>query len=87
MARKFIIVCDICESDKDVQSWEVRHDGGKKRVELCATHSKPLADVMALGEGGDAAASTPSAPRRGGRRPKVQVTTPEEIEAQKAAQG
>ena len=72
MARKTIIVCDLCESAQGVRAWEVKADSGeKKKVELCVTHSNPFARLFEpQGEGSETEVTTP---RRGGGRRRTPV--------------
>lgn len=72
MARKTIIVCDVCESAQGIRTWEVKDTstGAKKKVELCVTHSTPLARLFEESE-----APEPVAPKAGGRRRTPVVAT------------
>lgn len=77
MARKTIVVCDICESDSNVAAWEVKAaDGNKVKVELCGTHGQPLARLFRLDE------EAPETTRPRGRRGSNRVQTMEEIASQ-----
>ena len=78
MARKTIIVCDVCESASGVRAWEIKDDKGrKKKVELCLTHSTPLARVFEDNNTSDrtpeAAPVTPAPRRRRGSTPVVEA--------------
>lgn len=86
MAKKTIIVCDICESDQEIKAWEVKDatTGDKKKAELCKRHGEIL-EVIVHGFEQATPPSTPS--RRRGRNAQAQVVSMEEIEAQKATQG
>jgi hypothetical protein len=44
MAKKTIIVCDICGSDSNVKAFEVKRkvEGDKTTAELCGTHAQPF---------------------------------------------
>jgi hypothetical protein len=81
MAKKTIIVCDVCESDSNVTTWEIKavDSGEKKKVEVCGKH----AELLALLLRGDVTGG--SVPRR--RRGATSPMTLDEIEAQKRAGG
>lgn len=72
--RRVITVCDVCETEEGVQSYEVRKGTRKKKVDLCAEHNGPLESYFPA-----TAAKKAAAPR--GRKPRV--ATIEEIEALK----
>lgn len=87
MAKKTIIVCDVCESDSNVTAWEIKavESGEKRKVEVCGKHAELLA-VLLRGE--VTAGQNGSAPaQRGRRRGATTPMTLEEIEAQKATGG
>jgi hypothetical protein len=69
MARKTIIVCDVCESAAQVRPWEIKakDTGAKKTVELCITHSAPLARLLG-GTEEETPAETPAPASRRGRQ-------------------
>jgi len=73
VAKKVITVCDICDSDRDVQQWEIKGEEGKAKPELCGTHSAPLKRLLnAQAEG---TADAPQTRARGrGRQSRYVVT-------------
>lgn len=75
MARKVITVCDICESDRDVQQWEIKGEDGKAKPELCGTHSAPLKRL--LNPQAESTADAPQARPRGRGRTSRYVVTDE----------
>lgn len=76
MATKTILVCDKCESQEDVMTVELRLDGKKAKLDLCATHRMPVEDLFASSLAGR------TAPRKQSPRPipRAKVTTMDEIE-------
>jgi hypothetical protein len=48
MARRQIVVCDVCERvDRTTTKYRVWRDGLRVTIELCAEHGKPLESVLA----------------------------------------
>jgi hypothetical protein len=59
MAKMTVLVCDKCGKQDGVSTYEIKHDGGSAKVDLCKEDAAPLAELLKAG--------TPT-PRRG--RPK-----------------
>lgn len=77
MARKQVVVCDVCERvDRKTKTYRVTSEGRRYTIELCAEHRRPLEALLDKTEG------------RPVRRPvrfEDAVTTMEELERRKAA--
>lgn len=86
MARKIINVCDVCESDDRVKTYEVRADGEKAKIDVCHKHGELFAAALKGFE--TATPSTRSTARGGsGRRPSRYRADAGENGAQAGAQG
>jgi hypothetical protein len=46
VARKIIVVCDVCGSEQDVKRFTLSGGGQTVRPELCAEHAAPLAALL-----------------------------------------
>lgn len=86
MSRIVVTVCDVCESQDGVVSYEMKRKGAKGRSvqrDLCEKHKAPLESVLA---GVAAAPSKPPAKKAAAKKStaRKRVTTLKEIEALKA---
>ena len=46
MARKIVVVCDTCGSEKDVRKFTLSGGGQTVRPELCEEHAAPLSALL-----------------------------------------
>jgi len=47
MARRQIVVCDVCERvDRETAKYRVWREGLRVTIELCSEHAKPLESVL-----------------------------------------
>jgi hypothetical protein len=68
-------ICDVCRNPRrKVRPYRLAQDGDSVRVVLCKEHSKPIDDLLKLGE------RVPS------NAPRAKVWSMEEIEKQRRAQ-
>lgn len=68
MAKKMVSICDTCESESNVETYEVKSEAKRTKVDLCGEHAAPLIDLLnKFGKGvtrGRAAAAKPRASRK-----------------------
>lgn len=75
-----LTVCDVCESEKDVQTWAIGVSGSTaKKYDLCETHRAPVVAVLESIKSGKVSKPAPS--KNGRRTTAVKTTVP----AKKAA--
>jgi hypothetical protein len=49
VAKKEVLVCDVCESDEDVEDFTVASGDGELLVDLCPKHRQPLVELRRHG--------------------------------------
>lgn len=77
MARITISVCDVCESQSEVQHYEIKVGAKRRVLDLCREHGAPLEDLLARAPKAAKKAAAKAAPGR-------KVMTMEEIESLKS---
>lgn len=76
MARRQIVVCDVCERvDRPTTRYRIARDGARATLELCMEHGRPLESLLAKVQ------------TERGQRPRIEdtVTTMEAIEQEREA--
>lgn len=76
MARKQIVVCDVCERvERPTARYRIWREGARATLELCAEHARPLETLLAKVQ------------TDRGQRPRIEdtVTTMEALEQEREA--
>jgi hypothetical protein len=66
VAKKIVIVCDVCGREEDVKRFTLSHGGETVRPELCRDHAAPLAP----------SSGSPPRPRKPRRKQPERSSTP-----------
>jgi hypothetical protein len=64
LVKIVVAVCDICQSDQDVDSYTISSGRRKVVADLCGGHREPLEGLLNKGQ-----ATTPARPRKAASKP------------------
>lgn len=79
MAKMTVLVCDKCQSQDGVETWQLGRGSQRATLDLCSACSEPVAQLLTEADTKPVAATRPRAVTRA-RAPRQKVMTMEEIE-------